>query len=135
MHHVSVSGDAWARLAALRRFRAVLEGGGACVLLADGRMGAPIHMPFFRGETTITLGAFYLGHAARSPVLPFFGVMPDHRLRLRVEIAPALASAKGSSGAALGAVAEEFFGVYRAYVRRYPSHLPYRFVRAEPSAP
>jgi lauroyl/myristoyl acyltransferase len=127
--NVAVSGGALERLAALKRFRAALVGGAACVLLADGRIGAPIQMSFFERDTTITLGAFYLGHLAQCAILPYFGVMPGDRARLCVEISPALELPKGSSPEDLAAMAEGFFGVYRDYARRYPSHLPYRLIR------
>jgi lauroyl/myristoyl acyltransferase len=130
---VSVRGDLWTRLGALRSFRTALAGGSACVLLADGRMGAPKQMPFFQRETTVTLGAFYLGQLAGCPVLPFFGVMPGRLPRLRMEILPPLSPAKSSSAQALADAAQEFFEVYKVYARQYPSHLPYgRFTAATP---
>lgn len=130
VNQVSVGGDVWSRIGALRQFRSALGGGGACVVLADGRMGAPLQVPFFARETTITLGAFYLSQAAGCPILPYFGLMPDHRSRLRVEIHPAVTPLTSSDPPALAQAAGEFFGVYRNYARRYPSHLPYRLVRA-----
>jgi lauroyl/myristoyl acyltransferase len=133
--NVSVSGDAWARLAALRRFQAGLGDGAACVLLADGRMGTPTEIPFFHGATPATLGAFSLGYVARRPILPYFGLMPDSRSRLRVEIGPPLRPATAPGRAGLAAVAEEFFSLYRSYARRYPSHLPKRLVRRRETRP
>jgi hypothetical protein len=130
--NVPVRGDAWERVAALKRFRAALAGGAACVLLVDGRIGAPVRMPFFASETTVTLGAFYLGYAARCPILPYFGLAPDPRGRLRLEISPPLPAPKDPSPEDLTEVAEAFFNVYRAYARRYPSHLPHRLVRGAP---
>ncbi len=129
VHQVSVGGDVWSRIAALRRFKSALAAGGACVVLADGRMGAPLQVKFWSRETTVTLGAFYLSQAVGCPILPYFAVMPDHRSRLRVEIAPALTPAASAEAPALARVAEEFLDVYRHYAQRYPSHLPYRLVR------
>ena len=126
--NVAVSGGPWQRLAALQRFRSALADGAACVLLADGRMGAPIRVPLFSGETTIAFGSFYLGYLAQCPIVPFFTVM-SHRSSLRVEIAPALTPPTGSSPAALAEVAEEFLAIYGTYVRRYPSHLPRHLFR------
>jgi hypothetical protein len=128
--NIAVLGDTWARIAALRRFRTALAGGTACTLLVDGRMGAPLRLPFFRGSTDLTLGAFYLGRVTGCPIVPYFGLMPDDGSRIRVEIGPALAPVKGSGHAALVAAAEEFLGIYRAYAQRYPSHLPFRLARA-----
>ena len=127
---VPVSGGPWERMAALKQLRAALAGGAACVVLADGRMGSPVRVPLLGDETTIALGAFYLGYLARCPIVPFFTVMPDAP-SLRLEIAPPLTPPQGSSPDALAAVAEEFVGIYRAYVRRYPSHLPSRLLRRD----
>ncbi len=131
VNQVSVGGDVWSRIAALRRFKGALGNGGACVVLADGRMGAPLQVQFFGRQTTVTLGAFYLSQAVGCPILPYFGVMPDHRSRLRVEIKPALTPASSADPHALAKVADEFFEVYRDYAQRFPSHLPYRLVRTQ----
>jgi hypothetical protein len=124
---VSLEGDVWSSVRALRRMRAALDGNSVCVLVIDGMTGsARVGVPFFRRKIHIGLGAFQLARLAGSPVVPFFAVAPHGPSHFRLTFLPQLRPREGSEGRTLTGAARAFVDVYRPYARRYSSHLPHR---------
>jgi predicted LPLAT superfamily acyltransferase len=124
---VSLEGDVWSSVRALRRLRASLDANAVSVLVVDGMTGsARVAVPFFRRKTHIGLGAFHLARLAGCPVVPFFAVAPRATGHFDLTFLPPLDLPAGAQDQALTGAVRAFVEVYRPYASRYPSHLPHR---------
>lgn len=124
--HIAVEGDVWTRARGLQRIRGELAHNRVCVLLPDRGLGATMRVPFLAQSLDLGAGAFRVGDLGGSPIVPFFICAADRPARFRLDILPPLASAASPGSRTVESRMREFAGLYGEYVRRHPSHLPYR---------